>query len=249
VVAEAFGTLAELYPGRIDLGLGRAPGTDALTMRALRRDRLETEEDFPREVQELQRLLAPAQPGQRLVATPGAGTNVPIWLLGSSLFSAQLAAELGLPYAFASHFAPRYLLQALQIYRERFRPSATLARPYVAIGVPVIAAPSDEEAEYLASSTYQRVLGILTGRRGLLPRPSENYMASLPVQQRAAIADFLAVAVIGSPQTVRAGFEQLAEATQADEFVLVCDVHDPELRLRSLDLAAAALRQCELAPA
>ncbi|MFN7713316.1 MAG: LLM class flavin-dependent oxidoreductase [Curvibacter sp.] len=249
VVAEAFGTLAELYPGRIDLGLGRAPGTAALTMRALRRDRLETEEDFPREVQELQRLLAPAQPGQRLVATPGAGTNVPIWLLGSSLFSAQLAAELGLPYAFASHFAPRYLLQALQIYRERFRPSATLARPYVAIGVPVIAAPSDEEAEYLASSTYQRVLGILTGRRGLLPRPSENYRASLPVQQRAAIADFLAVAVIGSPQTVRAGFEQLAEATQADEFVLVCDVHDPELRLRSLDLAAAALRQCELAPA
>jgi luciferase family oxidoreductase group 1 len=249
VVAEAFGTLAELYPGRIDLGLGRAPGTDALTMRALRRDRVETEEDFPRDVQELQRLLGPAQPGQRLVATPGAGTNVPIWLLGSSLFSAQLAAELGLPYAFASHFAPRYLLQALQLYRQRFKPSATLERPYVAIGVPMIAAPSDEEADYLASSTYQRVLGIITGRRGLLPKPLENYMAGLPVQERAAIADFLAIAVIGSPQTVRAGFEQLAEATQADEFVLVSDVHDPELRLRSLEIAAVAMRQPETAAA
>ena len=249
VVAEAFGTLAELYPGRIDLGLGRAPGTDPLTMRALRRDRVETEEDFPRDVQELQRLLGPAQPGQRLVATPGAGTKVPIWLLGSSLFSAQLAAELGLPYAFASHFAPRYLLQALELYRKRFKPSATLAQPYVAIGVPLIAAPSDDEAEFLASSTYQRVLGILTGKRGLLPRPVENYMDGLEIQERAAIADFLAVAVIGSPQTVRSGFEQLAAATQADEFILVSDVHDAELRLRSLEIATAALRQPETAAA
>jgi luciferase family oxidoreductase group 1 len=242
VVAEAFGTLAELYPGRIDLGLGRAPGTDPLTMRALRRDRVETEEDFPRDVQELQRLLGPVQPGQRLVAMPGAGTNVPIWLLGSSLFSAQLAAELGLPYAFASHFAPRLLLQALEVYRGHFRPSAALAQPYVAIGVPVIAAPSDGEAEYLASSTYQRVLGIITGRRGRLQPPLENYLDGLAVQERAAIADFLAVAVIGGPQTVRAGFAQLAQATQADEFILVSDVYDPELRLRSLDIAAAAMR-------
>ncbi|OPH13785.1 hypothetical protein FE88_33865, partial [Azospirillum brasilense] len=154
VVAEAFGTLAELYPGRIDLGLGRAPGTDGPTMRALRRDRVETEEDFPRDVAELQRLLGPAQPGQRIMAVPGAGTQVPIWLLGSSLFSAQLAAERGLPYAFASHFAPRLLHQALDLYRRLFRPSATLDKPYVAIGVPVIAADSDEEADYLASSTY-----------------------------------------------------------------------------------------------
>jgi luciferase family oxidoreductase group 1 len=240
VVAEAFGTLAELYPGRIDLGLGRAPGTDPMTMRALRRDRVETEDDFPRDVAELQRLLGPAQPGQRLVATPGAGTNVPIWLLGSSLFSAQLAAELGLPYAFASHFAPRYLLQALELYRKRFKPSATLDKPYVAIGVPVIAAPTDDEAEFLASSTYQRVLGILTGKRGLLPRPVENFMEGLEIQERAAIADFLAVAVIGGPQTVRAGFEQLAQATQADEFILVSDVFDADLRLRSLDIAVAA---------
>ena len=143
VVAEAFGTLAELYPDRIDLGLGRAPGTDGMTMRALRRDRVESEEDFPRDVMELQRLLADAQPGQKLIATPGAGTHVPIWLLGSSLFSAQLAAHLGLPYAFASHFAPRMLLQALSVYRQNFRPSAALAKPYVIVGVPVIAAPTD----------------------------------------------------------------------------------------------------------
>ncbi len=171
VVAEAFGTLAELYPGRIDLGLGRAPGTDQLTMRALRRDRIESEADFPRDVAELQQLLAPPEPGQRLTAIPGAGTEVPIWLLGSSLFSAQLAAERGLPYAFASHFAPRLLLQALDLYRTQFRPSAKLAKPYVVIGVPLIAAPSDEEAQFLASSTYQRVLGILRGNRGRLPPP------------------------------------------------------------------------------
>ena len=143
VVAEAFGTLAELYPGRIDLGLGRAPGTDAATMRALRRDRVETEADFPRDVAELQQLLAPAQPGQRIIAVPGAGTHVPIWLLGSSLFSAQLAAERGLPYAFASHFAPRYLLQALDLYRHNFKPSAVLDKPYAIVGVPLIAAPTD----------------------------------------------------------------------------------------------------------
>lgn len=242
VVAEAFGTLAELYPGRIDLGLGRAPGTDPLTMRALRRERVETEEDFPRDVQELQRLLGPAQPGQRLIAMPGAGTQVPIWLLGSSLFSAQLAAQLGLPYAFASHFAPRYLLPALELYRSRFQPSAVLAQPYAAIGVPVIAAPSDEEAEFLASSTYQRVLGIITGRRGRLQLPVPDYLAQLQPQERAAIADFLAVAVIGGPHTVRAGFAQLAAATQADEFIFVSDVYDPELRLRSLEIAAAAMR-------
>ncbi|MDP3701124.1 MAG: LLM class flavin-dependent oxidoreductase [Hylemonella sp.] len=240
VVAEAFGTLAELYPGRIDLGLGRAPGTDPMTMRALRRDRVETEEDFPRDVAELQRLLGPAQPGQRLIAMPGAGTHVPIWLLGSSLYSARLAAEQGLPYAFASHFAPRLLLQAIDIYRSQFRPSATLAQPYVAIGVPLIAAPTDEEAEFLASSTYQRVLGIITGKRGRLAPPVPNFMAQLHPQERAAIADFLAMAVIGGPQTVRAGFEQLAEATQADEFILVSDVFDADLRLRSLDIAAAA---------
>ena len=240
VVAEAFGTLAELYPGRIDLGLGRAPGTDGPTMRALRRDRAETEEDFPRDVAELQRLLGPAQPGARIVAVPGAGTNVPIWLLGSSLFSAQLAAHMGLPYAFASHFAPRMLHQALDIYRRLFQPSARLARPYAIVGVPVVAAPTDEEAQFLASSTYQRVLGILTGQRGLLRPPAEDYMAQLQPHERAAITDFLAAGVVGGPATVRAGLQALADATQADEFMLVSDVFDPQLRLRSLDITAQA---------
>ncbi len=240
VVAEAFGTLAELYPNRIDLGLGRAPGTDRLTMRALRRDRVETEEDFPRDVAELQRLLGPVQPGQTLIANPGAGTNVPIWLLGSSLFSAQLAAERGLPYAFASHFAPRLLLDAIALYRRQFRPSSALAKPHVVIGVPLIAAPTDEEADYLASSTFQRVLGILRGDRRLLAPPIRAFDAQLQPQERAAIGDFLGAAVIGGPATVRNGLTALAQATDADEFMLVCDVFDPALRLRSLDIAAAA---------
>lgn len=243
VVAEAFGTLAELYPGRIDLGLGRAPGTDGHTMRALRRhSRMESEEDFPRDVQELQRLLAPAQAGQPIVAVPGAGTNVPIWLLGSSLFSAQLAAYLGLPYAFASHFAPRMLHQALAIYRQTFKPSAALAKPYAIVGVPVIAAPTDAEAQFLASSTYQRVLDILTGNRTRLQPPVEGFMEQVSERERAAIADFLAVGIIGGPQTVRAGLQALAQATQADEFMLVSDVFDTDLRLRSLQLTAQAFR-------
>lgn len=242
VVAEAFGTLAELYPGRIDLGLGRAPGTDGPTMRALRRDRVETEEDFPRDVQELQRLLGPAQPGQRIVAMPGAGTHVPIWLLGSSLFSAQLAAHLGLPYAFASHFAPRMLHQALAIYRQMFKPSATLSKPYAIVGVPVIAATTDAEARFLASSTYQRVLGILTGNRTRLLPPVEGFMEQLSERERAAIADFLSIGVIGGPDTVRQGLQALADATEADEFMMVSDVFDADLRLRSLEITAQAMR-------
>jgi luciferase family oxidoreductase group 1 len=238
VVAEAFGTLAALYPDRIDLGLGRAPGTDPLTMRALRRNRVETEEDFPREVSELQQLLAPAQPGQRLVAMPGAGSQVPIWLLGSSLFSAQLAAERGLPYAFASHFAPRMLMQALEIYRGRFRPSATLAKPHVMIGVPLLAAPSDDEAEFLASSTYQRVLSIVRGERGRLQPPIAGFMDSLKPDERAAMEGFLAIAVIGGPRKIRQDLEALAKATEADELMLVCDTFDPAMRWRSLEIAA-----------
>lgn len=240
VVAEAFGTLAELYPDRIDLGLGRAPGTDQATMRALRRDRVETEEDFPRDVAELQHLLAAPEVGQRLIAMPGAGTNVPIWLLGSSLFSAQLAAQRGLPYAFASHFAPRQLMQAVNLYRSRFQPSASLAKPHVMIGVPMIAAPTDEEAQYLASSTYQRVLGILRGDRRRLQPPIQNFMAQCHPQERAAIDEFLGAGVVGGPATVREGLRALAEATEADELMLVCDVFDPALRLRSLEIAAAA---------
>ena len=237
-VAESFGTLAELYPGRIDLGLGRAPGTDPMTMRALRRDRVETVDDFPREVSELQHLLGDVQPGQKLIANPGAGTHVPIWLLGSSLFSAQLAAERGLPYAFASHFAPAMLLQAIDMYRRHFKPSPTLAKPYVMIGVPLIAAPTDDEAQYLASSIFQRVLGILRGTRGLLMPPQDNFLQQLSAQEKAAIADFLACAVIGSPTTVRQGLQALADQTDCDEMMFTCDVYDPALRLRSLDIAA-----------
>ena len=240
VVAEAFGTLAELYPGRIDLGLGRAPGTDPMTMRALRRDRIETEADFPRDVAELQQLLAPAQPGQRLVATPGAGTEVPIWLLGSSLFSAQLAAERGLPYAFAAHFAPRLLGAALEVYRRGFRPSSRLDRPYVMVGIPVIAAPTDEEADFLASSIRQRVRGILHGDRRRLAPPVRDFTAGLDPREQAAIDEFLGAAVIGGPSTVQRAMASVAAATGADEIMVVCDVYDPALRLRSLDLTAAA---------
>ena len=241
VVAEAFGTLAELYPNRIDLGLGRAPGTDRLTMQALRRDRVETEQDFPRDVAELQHLLGPVQAGQRIVAMPGAGTEVPIWLLGSSLFSAQLAAERGLPYAFASHFAPRLMMAAIDLYRRLFKPSKVLSQPYVMVGVPLIAAADDAEAEFLASSTYQRVLGIMTGERKPLQPPIRNFRQQLHAQERAAIDDFLGAAVIGGPDKVRSELATLAQQTQADEFMLVCDIFDPALRLQSLDIAAKAI--------
>ena len=242
VVAEAFGTLAELYPGRIDLGLGRAPGTDPATMRALRRSRVEAEEDFPRDVAELQRLLGPVQVGQRLIAMPGAGTEVPIWLLGSSLFSAQLAAQRGLPYAFASHFAPRFLMQAIDLYRSTYQPSAAWPKPYVAIGVPLIAAESDDEADYLASSIFQRVLGILTGDRRPLQPPQQGFLESMQPQERAAVADFLGAAVIGSPDTVGQGLRQLQEATGANELILVCDVFDLPKRIRALEIAAQAVQ-------
>ena len=240
VVAEAFGTLAELYPNRIDLGLGRAPGTDRTTMRALRRDRVESEADFPRDVADLQQLLATPRTGQAVIAMPGAGTNVPIWLLGSSLFSARLAAEMGLPYAFASHFAPRLLHQAITLYRSLFRPSESLAQAYVMIGVPLIAAPTNDEAQFLASSTYQRVLGILRGDRHRFPPPVENFMSVLSPQERAAIDDYLGAGVIGDPDTVSRGLKELLRTTDADELMLVCDIYDPALRLRSLDIVAAA---------
>lgn len=241
VVAEAFGTLAEIYPNRIDLGLGRAPGTDQNTMRALRRSRVESEDDFPRDVRMLQRLLGAPQAGQSIVATPGTNTHVPIYLLGSSLFSAQLAAHLGLPYAFASHFAPRFLLQAIEMYRNLFRPSAVLEKPYVMIGVPVIAAESDEQAQFLASSTYRRVLGILTNQRGLLEAPEANFMDTIDFSSRRAIEDFLALRVVGGPETIRQGFAKVLEQTQADEIIMVSDFYDEQARLQSLTLSSQAI--------
>ncbi len=241
VVAEAFGTLEAMYPGRSDLGLGRAPGTDQVTMRALRRNRAETEEDFPREVAELQQLLGTPVVGQRVIASPGANSQVPIWLLGSSLFSAQLAAQRGLPYAFASHFAPRMLLQAIALYRDNFLPSPALAAPRVVVGVPLVAAPTDEEAQFLATSIFQRVSGIVRGERKSLQPPVAGYLESRDHQERAAIADFLAMAVIGGPATVAGQLKNIVDVTQADELMLVCDIFDPALRLRSLDIAAAAM--------
>jgi luciferase family oxidoreductase group 1 len=210
-------------------------------MRALRRNRVETEEDFPREVAELQQLLGEPVAGQRVVASPGAGSHVPIWLLGSSLFSAQLAAARGLPYAFASHFAPRMLMQALELYRSSYVPSPDWPKPRVIVGVPLVAAPTDEEAQFLASSIFQRVSGIVRGERRALQPPVAGYLESRDAQERAAIADFLAMAVIGGPATVAQHLKRIAEVTEADELMLVCDVFDPVMRLRSLDIAAVAL--------
>ncbi|MDN6875926.1 LLM class flavin-dependent oxidoreductase [Pseudomonas citronellolis] len=239
VIAEQFGTLASLYPGRIDLGLGRAPGADQATMRALRRDRMLGDgEDFPEQVAELEMLLGPRRPQQSLLAIPGEGTRVPIWLLGSSLFSARLAAEKGLPYAFASHFAPRYLHDALRIYRQNFKPSAILEQPYAMIGVPLIAAPTDEEAEYLATTAFQRVLALIRGE-SLKQKPPVERMAGLwlPHEQE-AVGNFFGLAVIGGPEKVRSRLEILVEQTGADEIIFTSDIYDHDLRLRSLEIVA-----------
>jgi len=240
VVAEQFGTLATLYPGRIDLGLGRAPGTDGLTMRALRR-RMETagEDDFLQDVQELQAYLDDPRPGQSVRAVPGMGTKVPIWLLGSSLYSAQAAALLGLPFAFASHFAPALLLQALEAYRSRFRPSPTLARPHAMVGVNVVCADGDAEAERLATSLYLRFLDMHRGRRGPLPRPVASMEGLWSDAERAGVERMLAVSAIGAPDRVRDGLEPLIEATQADELIVATAVYDHDARLRSYELLAA----------
>jgi luciferase family oxidoreductase group 1 len=235
VVAEQFGTLAALHPGRIDLGLGRAPGTDPWTAAALRRGR--GAEEFPAEVAEIRRLLAPAQPGQRLTAVPGAGSDVRLWLLGSSLFSARLAAELGLPYAFASHFAPQQLDAALALYRAEFRPSAELAAPYVAIGVPLAAAPTDAEAEFLASSLRRRWLALLRGASLRLPPPSSEMLDASP-GERAAIAELLGVAAIGGRERVCDHLAALLARTGADELLFTCDIYDQTLRRRALQLLA-----------
>jgi luciferase family oxidoreductase group 1 len=243
VVAEQFGTLATLYPGRIDLGLGRAPGTDGLTMRALRRRMDTTDEDsFLHDVQELQAYLDDPQPEQRVRAVPGMGTKVPIWLLGSSLFSAQAAALLGLPFAFASHFAPALLLQALQAYRARYRPSATLARPHAMVGVNVVCADTDAEAARFATSLYQRFLGMQRGRRGPLPRPVASMEGLWTDAERAGVEQMLAVSAIGAPDTVRARLELIIEATQTDELIVATAVHDHGARLRSYELLAGLAR-------
>ena len=238
VIAEQFGTLETLYPGRIDLGLGRAPGADQFTAHALRRDRMGTADDFPDDVEELELLLGPRQPGQRVIAMPGVDTQVPIWLLGSSLFSAQLAAAKGLPYAFASHFAPRFMHDAIRLYRDNFQPSKVLDKPYVMIGVPLVVAPTDEEADYLATSAYQRVLALIRGHSMRLRPPVKSMEGLWLPHEQEAVGNFFGMAVIGGPEKVRARLEVLLEQTQADELIFTCDLYDNADRLRAFSLLA-----------
>jgi luciferase family oxidoreductase group 1 len=249
-IAEQFGTLAELFPDRIDLGLGRAPGTDQPTMRALRRSLESSGQDsFPSDVRELQAYLAPAAKDAVVRAVPGQGTEVPIWLLGSSLYGAQLAAYLGLPFAFASHFAPALLMQALQLYRANYRPSARHPKPYAMVGLNVVVAPTDEEARVLFTSIQQRVLGMLRGQRGKLPPPVASMEGLWSPAEQMEVERMLGESVVGSPETVRAGLAATLERTQADEFIVACAVHDHGLRSRSYELLMALSLATRCAPA
>jgi luciferase family oxidoreductase group 1 len=234
VIAEQFGTLASLYPGRIDLGLGRAPGTDQLTMRALRRAP-ETAEQFPQDVLELQALLGDLQPGQKVQAVPGTGTKVPLWILGSSLFGAQLAAMLGLPFAFASHFAPDALLAALEIYRARFEPSEQLQRPYA-----MVAAETDAQARYLFTSAQQSFVNLVRGTRGQLRPPIDDIESYWTPQEKAHVARMLSRAFVGSRETVAKGLSSFVEETRADEVIVASAIFDHSARLRSYEILAEA---------
>jgi luciferase family oxidoreductase group 1 len=242
MVAEQFGTLESLFPGRIDLGLGRAPGTDMVTARALRRTLASDPEKFPQDVVELMRYFEPAKPGQPVVAVPGAGLAVPIWILGSSLFGAQVAAHLGLPFAFASHFAPGDLEPAIEIYRERFRPSKQLERPYVMLGFNVFAADGDEEARFLATSMQQAFVNLRSGRPSTLPPPVRDYEGVLSGPARALLAQVLECSAIGGPETVRVALHAFAARTGADELMINAMIYDHGARLRSYEIAAAAAR-------
>jgi luciferase family oxidoreductase group 1 len=239
VIAEQFGTLARLHPGRIDLGLGRAPGTDPITVQALRRS-LAAADTFPQDVLELQAYFAPAVPGQRVQAVPAAGTEVPLWILGSSTYGATLAAELGLPYAFASHFAPGQLMAALQVYRSRFKPSPDAERPYAMIGVNIIAADSDAEARRLATTQQMSIANIFRGERGLSRPPIDDIDSYWTPAEKAQALQWLSRSIVGSPATVHAGIEALVAETGADELMIVSDVFDHAARLRSFALIAAA---------
>lgn len=240
VIAEQFGTLETLFPGRIDLGLGRAPGTDQWTLRALRRDP-GSAENFPQDVQELQAFLAPASPGQRIEAVPGSGTNIPLWILGSSLFGAHLAAELGLPYGFASHFAPGALDQALAIYRSRFKPSEQADRPYALVGVNIIAAETDAEARYLATSQQMSFANLVRGARKLTQPPIPDIDTYWSPQEKAQAGQMLGCSIIGNADTVRRGIDELLERTQADELMIVSDMYDFTKRLRSFQIIAETM--------
>jgi luciferase family oxidoreductase group 1 len=247
IIAEQFGTLAQLFPGRIDLGLGRAPGTDPLTARAVRRS-LQVAEDFPQDVLELQAFLAPLRPGQVVQAVPAAGTEVPLWILGSSTYGAELAAELGLPYAFASHFAPELLGPALQIYRSRFKPSRQLERSYAMVGVNVVAADTDAEARRLATTQQVSFVNRLRGLGGLSQPPIDDIEAYWTPSEKAQVTQRLSRSIIGSVDTVRIGLQALIAETGADELMVVSDVFDHRARLASFERIAAALSIHSLAP-
>jgi luciferase family oxidoreductase group 1 len=237
VVAEQFGTLESLHPGRIDLGLGRAPGTDPITSHALRRTLASDPDAFPDEVAELMRYFAPPA-GQRVQAVPGVGLRVPIWILGSSLFGASVAAALGLPFAFASHFAPAQLMPALDLYRRRFRPSEQLDAPYVMLGFNVIAADTDDEARFLASSGQQAFVNLRSGMPSRLPPPVRGYYEALPPPYRAVLDEVLQCSAIGGPETVRAALDAFVAATAADEVMIAAMIYDHAARLRSFEIAA-----------
>ena len=245
VIAEQFGTLASLFPGRIDLGLGRAPGTDQLTARALRRDLLGGADNFPQDVQELQHYFAPERAGQAVRAIPGSGLEVPIWILGSSLYGAQLAAHFGLPYAFASHFAPDYLMEAMHAYRSLFKPSTQQARPHAAVGVNVIAADTDEHARYLFTTQLQHVTRMHRNTRGTLPPPIADIDAFWSPQEKAGVMAQLACTVVGARDTVRAGLEAIIAKTGASELILTGQIWDHRERVRSFEIAAEAIEGLE----
>ena len=241
-IAEQFGTLAALFPGRVDLGLGRAPGAGPELQRALRKDLHRAAEMFPQDVAELRALLT-GEPALAIRATPGHGAEVEMWMLGSSLFGARLAAVMGLPYAFASHFAPDHLDAALALYRREFEPSATLDRPHVMVAMSVTCAPSDEEAELLASSQAQSFVRLRSGNPGKLPPPIASYRESLPAPAQAMLAHLGQAAAVGSPATVRDAVLRFRERTGADEIIVAGATYDPEARIRSLDLTMQALAE------
>ncbi len=237
VIAEQFGTLESLYPGRIDLGLGRAPGTDQRTLRALRRDPA-VADNFPQDVVELQALLGPVQPGQTVQAVPGTGTNVPLWILGSSLFGAQLAAMLGLPYAFASHFAPDALMSALNIYRERFEKSAQLDKSYAMVGCNVIAAPTDAEAKRLFTSPQQSFTNLFRGTRGQLRPPIDDIETYWSPAEKAQASNMLRCSFVGGPETIKRDLAKFLEDTGADELMVAAAIYDHGHRVRSYEILA-----------
>jgi luciferase family oxidoreductase group 1 len=244
VIAEQFGTLESLFPGRIDLALGRAPGSDQLTARALRRNPSDAD-TFPQDVLELI-MYFKAPPGQRVKAIPGAGLSLPIWILGSSLFGAQLAAELGLPYAFASHFAPALMIDAIAVYRQRFRPSEFLGKPYVMLGINVVVGETDAVAENLFSSHQQAFVNLRRGTPGPLPPPDHRFVDALPAHERRELDQTLSVTAVGSPAKVQTAIEAFIGRTQADELILVSQIYDHASRLRSYQLTADLRERIEM---